>query len=76
MMLVDLHDQVCGYSIKTVHDFLKKHFGYAREVNTVTKFRTDCSLMSITRSPSPAIILTGMFRFFVLITKKGSRQVS
>jgi|SRR5258708_6872618 hypothetical protein len=30
-MLVDLQDSVCGFKIKTVHDFLKKHFGYARE---------------------------------------------
>jgi hypothetical protein len=36
-MIVDLHDSVCGYSIKTVHDFLKKHFGYAREVKFVDR---------------------------------------
>ncbi len=36
-MLVDLQDSVCGFKIKTVHDFLKKHFGYAREVEFVDR---------------------------------------
>jgi hypothetical protein len=36
-MLVDLQELVCGHSIKTVHDFLKRHFGYEREVEFVDR---------------------------------------